>query len=102
MTLGNLGNAYAELRRFEEAIACYQQDIMSCREVGDRYGEGRNLDNLGIVYQKTWRRNQAARCWREAAAAMRDAGDHEEAGHLEQWAMRTQLRWRRGDQPTGI
>lgn len=46
MTLGNLGNASAELRRFEEAIACYQQDIMICREVGYRYGEGRNLDNL--------------------------------------------------------
>ena len=46
MTLGNLGNASAEVRRFEEAIACYRQDIMICRDVGDRYGEGRNLDNL--------------------------------------------------------
>jgi hypothetical protein len=52
MTLGNLGYAYAELRRFEEAIACYQQDIMICREVGDRYGKGRNLDNLASSTRK--------------------------------------------------
>ena len=39
--LSNLGNAYRELRRFEEAIGCYQQSLAIYRETGDRHGEGR-------------------------------------------------------------
>ncbi len=31
----------------EEAITCFRQDIVICRETGDRYGAGQTLDNLG-------------------------------------------------------
>jgi tetratricopeptide (TPR) repeat protein len=31
--LGNLGNAHANLRRFEEAIDCYQQAVAICLSV---------------------------------------------------------------------
>jgi hypothetical protein len=35
-TLKSLGLAYQELRRLEEAITCFRQDIVICREPGDR------------------------------------------------------------------
>jgi tetratricopeptide (TPR) repeat protein len=74
------------VRRFEEAIAYYEQDLAICRETGDRYGEGQTLDNLGTAYQEMMQSGRAAVCWRDAAAAMRDAGDHEEAALLDQKA----------------
>ena len=48
--LNNLGIAYGELRRFEEAIGCYQEALAICRETGDRHGEGQTLNNLGLAY----------------------------------------------------
>jgi len=75
-----------EVRRFEEAIACYEQDIAICREAGDRYGEGQTLGNLGRAYQEMRQPGRAAACRQEAAAAMRDVGDHEAAACLEQLA----------------
>jgi tetratricopeptide (TPR) repeat protein len=99
-TLNNLGNAYRELRRFEEAVDCSQQSLAICPETGDRYGEGQIMENLGIAYQAMRQPGRAAECWREAAAAMRDVGDCEEAGRLEQVAADShpQRRWglRRG------
>jgi hypothetical protein len=47
--LGNLGNAYQELRRFEEAIGCYWESLTIFRETGDRHGESAALNNLGLV-----------------------------------------------------
>src|SRR5262245_38457398 len=35
--LHNLGLALQHLRRFDEAIAAFQQDLVICREVGDRH-----------------------------------------------------------------
>jgi hypothetical protein len=35
-TLNSLGLAYQELRRLEEAITCFRQDIMIRRQTGDR------------------------------------------------------------------
>jgi hypothetical protein len=49
MALNNLGLALVELRRFEEAIARYEQDIAICRETEDRQGEGMTLNNLGTA-----------------------------------------------------
>ena len=51
VTLNNLGLAYAGLRRFEEAIGCYQESLAIMRETGDRHGEGIALNNLGIAYR---------------------------------------------------
>jgi tetratricopeptide (TPR) repeat protein len=86
------------VRRFEEAIACHEQDIAICRETGDRYGEGQTLDNLGNAYQEMGESGRAAACWREAAEAARDVGDHDQAAHLEELAANAQSqrrRWRR-------
>ena len=105
MTLNNLGMAYADLRKLEQAIDCFQGALAIRREAGDRYGEGITLTNLGGAYQKMRQPDRAAACWRDAAAAMRATGDHEEAGVLEQLAADTQAQrhrwWWRGSRPAG-
>ena len=53
-----------ELRRFEEAVDCYQQSLGIKRETGDRYGEGLTLSNLGNAYQEM---QQPAREWSAGA-----------------------------------
>jgi hypothetical protein len=60
--LTTLGNALAEVRRIEEAIARHEQDIAICRETGDWYGEGQTLDNLGNAYQEMGESGRAAAC----------------------------------------
>ena len=50
--LGNLGNAYRDLGRVEQAIKHYQQALAIFREIGDRRGEGNQLGNLGLAYSK--------------------------------------------------
>ncbi|WP_460393592.1 AfsR/SARP family transcriptional regulator, partial [Actinophytocola sediminis] len=61
--LNNLGRALAYLRRFDEAIACYDQALPIRREVGDRHGEGRTLSNLGIVFGELRRFDEAIACY---------------------------------------
>ena len=53
--LDDLGRAYRRLRRFDEAIGCYEQSLAIFRETGDRYGEGRTLKNLGNAYRELGR-----------------------------------------------
>jgi tetratricopeptide (TPR) repeat protein len=86
----SLGLALVGVRRFEEAIACYEQDIAICRETADRYGEGQTGENLAVAGRETGQPGRAAACWREAAAAMREVGELEEAARLEQQAANAQ------------
>jgi tetratricopeptide (TPR) repeat protein len=86
MTLNTLGVAYRALGRLEEAVTCYQNALVICRETGDRYGEGQTVDNLGDAYQDLGQLDRAAACWQDAAQAMRDVGDHQEAARLDQLA----------------
>jgi tetratricopeptide (TPR) repeat protein len=95
MALTSLDIAYQELRRFEEAVDCYQQDIAICRETGDRHGEGQTLNNLGSAYQELRQPAWAVECWREAAAAMRAVGDHNEARRLAELVASTRSQSRR-------
>jgi tetratricopeptide (TPR) repeat protein len=78
------------VRRFEEAIACYQQSLAAKREAADLYGEGRTLDNLGNAYHQMEQPGRATASWRKAAAAMRDAGEHEQAARLDHEAANAQ------------
>ena len=66
--LNNLGVAYRELRRFEEAIGCYQQSLAISRETGDRHGEGQTLNNLGDAYQELRRFEEAITCYQQSLA----------------------------------
>ncbi|HEX4704625.1 MAG TPA: tetratricopeptide repeat protein [Pseudonocardiaceae bacterium] len=51
-SLNNLGNAYRELRRLDEAAGCHLRALEICRELGDRYGEGQTLINLGLARRR--------------------------------------------------
>ncbi len=63
------------VRRFTEAIDCYQQSLPIRREIGDRYGEGSTLDNLGDVYPGLDRLHEAIDCYQQALAISREVGD---------------------------
>lgn len=57
--LGNLGSAYSDLGRVEEAIEYYEQALSIAREIGDRGEERRHLGNLGIAYAALGRHQEA-------------------------------------------
>ena len=79
-TLGNLGSAYLELRRFEEAIACFRDALAVFRHVGDRRAEAVTLDGLGSAYAGSRRFEEAAGCFRDALAIFREIGDWHREG----------------------
>ena len=80
--LNGLGEAFRELRRFEEAIGCYQESLTICRESGERHGEGQILNNLGIVYGELRRFGEAVDCDQESLAIFREAGDRHGEGQV--------------------
>lgn len=63
-----LGTVYMNLGRWDEAIACYEQDLAICRALDDRHGMGLTYGNLGEVYQKRGRD-----AWPQALAAYQQA-----------------------------
>ncbi len=73
--LTSLGAAHEELRRFKEAIDCYQRSLAISREVGARCGEGRTLNKLGIVYRRLRRFKEAIECCQRSLAIRREVGD---------------------------
>jgi tetratricopeptide (TPR) repeat protein len=78
--LNNLGLAYQELGRLEEAIACYEQDLAICREAGDRGSERQTLSNLGIAYKELGRSEEAVTSFLDALAICRETGDRIDEG----------------------
>jgi tetratricopeptide (TPR) repeat protein len=80
MALTYLGTAYAELRRFEEAVDCCQRALAICRETGDRHGEGQALGNLGISYNELRRFEEAVDCHLHALAIFLETGDRHSEG----------------------
>ncbi|MGH8896825.1 MAG: tetratricopeptide repeat protein, partial [Egibacteraceae bacterium] len=73
--LTSLGAAHEELRRFEEAVDCYERSLAICRKVGARRGEGRTLNKLGIVYRRLRRFEEAIDCYQRSLAIRREIGD---------------------------
>src|SRR5439155_3843956 len=65
-SLNNLGIVYERLGRYEEAIACQQDSLTICRELGDRRGEAEALRDLGDALRATGRSSEAVAGWREA------------------------------------
>jgi tetratricopeptide (TPR) repeat protein len=78
--LTNLGSAHQELRRFAEAVDCYQQSLAIFRDTGNRQGEGMALGNLGVAYQELRRLEEAVDCHRQALAIKRETGDRQSEG----------------------
>jgi tetratricopeptide (TPR) repeat protein len=75
-----LGLALVEVRRFEEAIAAYQNAVAIFREAGDRHSEGSALSNLGRALAEMRRLDEAIAALQDAAAIFREAGDRHSEG----------------------
>jgi len=75
-----LGLIYRGMGRWDEAIACYQQDQDICRSLNDRFGIGLSYGNLGETYQKrgrdTW--PQALAAYQRALTIIREFDDRYE------------------------
>ncbi|MDY7075797.1 MAG: CHAT domain-containing tetratricopeptide repeat protein [Chloroflexota bacterium] len=77
-----LGLIHRSLGQWDQALACYRQDLDICRSLGDRFGIGLSYGNLGEVYQKrgrdTW--PQALDAYQKALSVIREFGNrYEEA-----------------------
>jgi tetratricopeptide (TPR) repeat protein len=74
-SLTNLGNALAEVRRFDEAVTAHRTAAAIFRKAGDRRGEGTALANLGNALVEVRRFDEAVTAHRTAAVIFRKAGD---------------------------
>jgi tetratricopeptide (TPR) repeat protein len=59
MALTNLGNAFQEVQRFDEAITAYTAAVDICRESGRRDHESIALNNLDRALRAVWRLDEA-------------------------------------------
>lgn len=67
-----LGLIYVGLGQWDEATACYQQDLAICRAQDDRHGIGLSLVNLGEVYQKRGNWPEALQSYQQALSLIRE------------------------------
>jgi len=74
-TLNNLGHAYRELRRFEEARTHLEQALAIRREIGDQIGEAWTLAGLGFVDGDVRGHGAAAEWFQQALAIRREIAD---------------------------
>ena len=79
--LNGVGLAYADLRRFEEAIARYHEALAIFRETGDQISEGWTLANLGNVYRGLRRFEESITSFQQALVISREIGDRSGEGH---------------------
>ncbi|MFI9559803.1 tetratricopeptide repeat protein, partial [Nonomuraea endophytica] len=68
------------MRRFEEAIAAHQQDLIIFREVGDRHGEGMAWNNLGLALREVRRFEEAIAAHQQDLIIFREVGDRHREG----------------------
>lgn len=81
--LGNLGNAYDNLREPRKAIEYYKQELKITREIGNRQGEGDCLGNLGLAYHNLGEVKKAIEYYEQALKITREIGDSRGEGiHL--------------------
>ncbi|TCP57325.1 DNA-binding SARP family transcriptional activator [Tamaricihabitans halophyticus] len=73
--LGGLGNAYDELREYEESVACHERAAELFDEIGHEHGAAWNANNLGVVYDTLGRYAEAIRCYRRALGLFQEAND---------------------------
>ncbi len=73
--LSSLASAYLDLRRFDEALRCYQQALAISRETRDRRSEASCLNNVGSTYFELNRFDDAAACFEQALAMSQETGD---------------------------
>ena len=79
--LGNLGLAYADLGRVDDAINHHQQQLAIAREIGHRRGEEAALGNLGNAHIVLGRIEEAIELHRLALIIAREIGDRRGEGN---------------------
>jgi tetratricopeptide (TPR) repeat protein len=81
--LNNLGNAYQQQSRWDQAIDCFDRGLAISRELGDRHMEAETLSNLGNGYARQRRWDQAIMSYEQSLTICRELGDrHGEAQTL--------------------
>jgi tetratricopeptide (TPR) repeat protein len=73
----NLGGCHYSLGNYQQAIDLHSQSLAIYRDIGDRFGEGRQLSNLGACHFDLGDYRQAIDLLTEALAIARDTGDRE-------------------------
>jgi tetratricopeptide (TPR) repeat protein len=67
-----LGLACRDLGQWDQAIACYEQDLAICRSLGDRFGMGLSYGNSGEIYQKRGNWPEALMAYQQALSLIRE------------------------------
>ncbi|KEI69117.1 hypothetical protein A19Y_4470 [Planktothrix agardhii NIVA-CYA 126/8] len=70
-----MGNAYYSLGQYQKAIEFHQQSLTIAREIGDRNGEGNNLNNLGNAYHSLGQYQKAIEFYQQSLTIAREIGD---------------------------
>lgn len=73
--LCNLGSAYRPMRRFDEAVDCYERSIVLMREAGWRMGEAKVLGNLAATFADADRTQDAVTVGLESLALFKELDD---------------------------
>lgn len=71
----NLGRAYLDLGRSDEAVSDFQSALAVRQAAGERHGQAVTLLFLGRVYRRIGKIEDARRCWGNAQAIFEDLGD---------------------------
>jgi DNA-binding SARP family transcriptional activator/uncharacterized protein HemY len=74
-TIRNLGRAYWEQDRWDDAVACFEECLPVFRNLGDRHGEARTLYNLGYVDWDHGRWDEAVASFEQCLEIYREFGD---------------------------
>jgi tetratricopeptide (TPR) repeat protein len=82
-SLNNRGAALIGLKRYDEALAVYEDAAALFRELGDRRAEGETLNNRGAALIGLRRYDEALAVYEDAVALFRELRDpHEEGASL--------------------
>lgn len=79
-SLGNLGNAWADLGENRRSIDFLEQHLAIAREIGDRHGEADALGNLGSAWAALGEKRKAIDFHNQHLAIAREFGDRRGEG----------------------
>jgi tetratricopeptide (TPR) repeat protein len=77
VSFNNLGMVYRFLRRWDEAIDCYEYSLKIYRKLRDLSGEGGSLNNLGVVYEAQRRWDEAIDCYHHSLIIFQSLKDRQ-------------------------
>jgi tetratricopeptide (TPR) repeat protein len=81
-SLGNLGKAYYDSSRFDQAIQQSSQALDIFRELKDRAAQGVALNNIGLDYNAQGRYDKAIEDFEQALTISREIKDQQNEGRV--------------------